>query len=121
MSIILQEFVMASTKKSPKFFCENCGAQVAKDAMFCNKCGKFFLNVRCPSCGYAGSQKDFINGCPKCGYAIGKNNDNRLQKLPKKHSQSGNVAVSTEALPAWVYVLTFGLLFSIIFGMFLAR
>ena len=38
-------------KKQAKFFCENCGEEVAQNARFCNKCGRFFSAVRCPQCG----------------------------------------------------------------------
>ncbi len=59
---------MSSTK--PKYFCENCGEEVAANARFCPHCGKFFAAVRCPSCGYMGSINDFKNGCPRCHYAM---------------------------------------------------
>ena len=42
-------------KKQAKFFCENCGEEVAQNARFCNKCGRFFSAVRCPQCGKVGS------------------------------------------------------------------
>ena len=56
-------------KKQAKFFCENCGEEVAQNARFCNKCGRFFSAVRCPQCGKVGSSHSFVNGCPSCGYA----------------------------------------------------
>ena len=59
---------MSSTR--PKYFCENCGEEVAANARFCPHCGKFFAAVRCPSCGYMGSVNDFKNGCPRCHYAM---------------------------------------------------
>ncbi len=59
---------MAGTK--PKYFCENCGEEVAANARFCPHCGKFFAAVRCPSCGYMGGVTDFKNGCPRCHYAM---------------------------------------------------
>ena len=54
-------------KKQAKFFCENCGEEVAQNARFCNKCGRFFSAVRCPQCGKVGSSHSFVNGCPSCG------------------------------------------------------
>lgn len=72
---------MRSRKKEAKFFCESCGAEVAKNARVCSTCGKFFSSVRCPKCGRTGSNEDFSNGCPTCGYAVnpdslGRSNSN---------------------------------------------
>ena len=62
-----------SESKKAKFFCENCGSEVASKARFCPKCGKFFAAVRCPNCGHTGNVRDFKKGCPKCHYAMSKN------------------------------------------------
>jgi hypothetical protein len=59
-------------KARAKYFCENCQAEVAPNARFCPKCGKFFAAVRCPKCGHTGDVKDFIHGCTVCGYAMPK-------------------------------------------------
>ena len=50
--------------KQPKFFCENCNAEVRRDAVICPHCGRFFSSVRCPSCGFTGTHKEFKDGCP---------------------------------------------------------
>lgn len=63
-------------QKKAKYFCENCGSEVAAKAKFCPKCGKFFSSVRCPECAYTGDVKEFIHGCPQCGYAVPKNISN---------------------------------------------
>lgn len=63
---------MSGFSTKPKYFCENCGEEVAANARFCPHCGKFFAAVRCPSCGYMGSVNDFKNGCPRCHYAMSK-------------------------------------------------
>lgn len=60
---------MADQKKA-KYFCEGCGAEVAPNAKFCPKCGKFFAAVRCPKCGHVGTVRNFLNGCPSCSYAM---------------------------------------------------
>ncbi|MDR3148260.1 MAG: zinc ribbon domain-containing protein [Treponema sp.] len=57
-----------STKK-PRFFCDNCGAEVPKSAKSCPACGRFFASVRCPQCGFTGKDEDFARGCPVCGYS----------------------------------------------------
>jgi ribosomal protein S27AE len=57
-------------KKKAKYFCENCNSEVAWNARFCPKCGKFFAAVRCPECGHVGSHRDFKTGCPKCHYTF---------------------------------------------------
>ena len=54
-------------RKRPRYFCENCGAEVAKDAKVCPHCGRFFSSVKCPRCSYVGKADDFTFGCPLCG------------------------------------------------------
>lgn len=73
------------SKAGAKFFCENCGSEVPKDAKMCRHCGRFFSSVRCPVCGTTGSNQKFANGCPNCGYAVGKGtkNNTKLQKEKK--------------------------------------
>ncbi len=61
---------MSAQGTKPKYFCENCGEEVAANARFCPHCGKFFAAVRCPSCGHMGSANDFKSGCPRCHYAM---------------------------------------------------
>lgn len=114
-------------KKQAKFFCENCGEEVAQNARFCKKCGRFFSAVRCPACGKVGSAHAFVNGCPSCGYAEkqknGKPGADGLEKpgesgfsdsaarnkknyfyFHKKHPAKKQGSVS---LPIWIYCLTF--------------
>jgi uncharacterized membrane protein YvbJ len=55
--------------KKPRFFCDNCGAEVAMSAKSCPQCGRFFASVRCPKCGFTGKDEDFVRGCPVCGYS----------------------------------------------------
>lgn len=123
-------------KKQAKFFCENCGAEVAQNARFCKKCGRFFSSVRCPVCGKTGSSNAFVNGCPSCGYA-GKDKGgiasfstieqarNASEKkghffFHKKHpSQSapGAKAHGDGSLPAWIYAVTLCALLGIVVGL----
>ncbi|MDR0540395.1 MAG: zinc-ribbon domain-containing protein [Spirochaetaceae bacterium] len=57
-------------KKQPRFFCDNCGAEVPKTANSCPRCGRFFASIRCPKCGFSGGNDTaFSNGCPRCGYS----------------------------------------------------
>ena len=88
-----------SEKKKAKYFCENCGAEVASNARFCPKCGKFFSSVRCPQCGFTGDVKTFINGCPQCGYAMTPiGTDTKKDKKKAKEQTS-------EDAPAWLFIL----------------
>jgi len=59
--------------KRPRFFCESCGSEVAKNARICPHCGRFFSSVKCPKCGHVGKADDFASGCPVCGYALSAN------------------------------------------------
>ncbi|MDR0389970.1 MAG: zinc ribbon domain-containing protein [Spirochaetaceae bacterium] len=90
--------------KQTRFFCENCGAEVGRDAKQCPACGKFFSSILCPSCGFSGEEFLFDQGCPVCGYSApgGKPVNapaNTNGRHPRKSKPSG-------ALPWWVYALT---------------
>ena len=85
--------------KKPRFFCDNCGHEVGRDAKSCAHCGRFFASVRCPSCGYIGGEKTFANGCPSCGYSA------------PPAARAGEPADtqpprSARPLPLWVYLIT---------------
>ncbi len=90
-----------------KFFCENCGKEVKRNASICPHCGRLFASVKCPACNYAGSASQFSNGCPRCGYALHSSlpktkDDKRKRKTPKSKRGSYD-----EALPIWLYALVF--------------
>ena len=53
---------------STRFFCESCSTEVSAGAESCPRCGKIFTGVRCPRCGFEGSESDFRSGCKSCGY-----------------------------------------------------
>ena len=100
--------------KQPKFFCENCNAEVRRDAVICPHCGRFFAAVRCPSCGFTGTHKEFKDGCPSCGYAFTpdeqENKKNNTKKLKKKKfrivqyvGHEADARTDTDPLPLWVY------------------
>lgn len=120
---------MAKNKEA-KFFCENCGSEVPENAKLCKKCGKFFISVRCPSCGYTGTSKEFKQGCPQCGYAMGKNKfqafttTERAKALSMIFSDAGKKAgkekavKQSESLPLWIYAFTFSLLCLVVFGIY---
>jgi ssDNA-binding Zn-finger/Zn-ribbon topoisomerase 1 len=83
--------------RSPRFFCDNCGAEVGRNAGKCPRCGRFFGSVRCPACGFTGEEGLFKNGCPSCGYsspggmrAGGRRKENR----------------AADSLPLWVYLVS---------------
>ena len=120
---------MRSRKKEAKFFCESCGAEVAKNARICSTCGKFFSSVRCPKCGRTGSNEDFSNGCPTCGYAVnpdslGCSNSNIKYKNNLSSLKGGKPSAKSSrffsankkrapgrtntdsSLPLWVYLVS---------------
>ncbi len=123
-------------KKTAKFFCENCGAEVPKDAKMCRHCGRFFSSVRCPQCGTTGSPSKFSAGCPVCGYAVGNPSggnskstflkDKKASRASKKalknaiderySALNGRESRGDDSLPWWMYLAVTGaLLLMIIF------
>jgi predicted RNA-binding Zn-ribbon protein involved in translation (DUF1610 family) len=92
--------------KTPRFFCENCGADVPLRAKQCPRCGRFFQSVRCPSCGFTGEEALFTQGltpgCPVCGYTVparsGRTLKDGVEYGKKKWTAAG-------ALPLWIYLL----------------
>ncbi|HBB43391.1 MAG TPA: hypothetical protein DEO40_02280 [Treponema sp.] len=122
-----------SEKKKAKYFCENCGAEVAAKARFCPHCGKFFSAVRCPHCGHTGSVSEFKTGCPVCHYAVTESelrgeapahgtSDGLKHKLTGRKKRAINKAFSsynsrsaaiTGDTPVWLLVLSIVLLIGI--------
>ncbi|MCL2093523.1 MAG: zinc ribbon domain-containing protein [Treponema sp.] len=105
------------SKKSPgkegrsyKFLCENCGADVPRDAKTCPKCKSSFSNIRCPFCEFVGEEQLFIEGCPTCGHRISGLGEDEPQKqgrparTPRKSRQAHQYTHGP--LPLWVYILT---------------
>jgi hypothetical protein len=87
---------------SPRFFCENCGAEVPRSAKTCPRCGRYFASVKCPGCGFVGEEGLFKAGCPVCGYSA----------VPAKEGGGQSTGPSAPAkrpagaLPLWVYLIT---------------
>lgn len=118
--------------KKAKFFCENCGSEVAAKARFCPKCGKFFSSVRCPNCGKMGTVEDFKRGCPSCHYAMSHSDiygeeegfeslTGTRQKRSLKASgrecfgpDFRKARTSTDEAPLWVYVASLVVLLGIL-------
>jgi uncharacterized membrane protein YvbJ len=99
-------------QKKPRFFCDNCGAEVAQAAKSCPKCGRFFASVRCPKCGYTGRDDDFAHGCPNCGYSapIGEPSGSPSKpsgnsKKPWRWERGQKAPADTGPLPFWMYLL----------------
>jgi hypothetical protein len=90
---------MSKERGNPRFFCENCGAEVPRNAKNCPQCGRFFASVRCPSCGFTGEEVFFKGGCPVCGYSASPERGRVLPWPEKKKA----LAIAG-ALPVWVYV-----------------
>ena len=115
--------------KQPKFFCENCNAEVRRDAVVCPHCGRFFASVRCPACGFTGTHKEFKDGCPSCGYAFTpdeqENEKGSTKKLKKKKfrfvrytQREADRRTDADPLPLWIYgivLLLCGVLAAIFF------
>jgi len=100
-------------KKKPRFFCDNCGSEVGRDQKACPKCGRFFAAVRCPSCGYTGSDEMFQGGCPMCGYSAPPPDSKNVNPDKKKKNPSGSSG-SAEPLPAWTYIISIIVLLALI-------
>jgi predicted RNA-binding Zn-ribbon protein involved in translation (DUF1610 family) len=99
--------------KSPRFFCENCGAEVDRNTKNCPRCGRYFASVRCPSCGFTAAEEFFVDGCPVCGYSspspgTGENSARRRDSWTKKPPR-----IAAGALPFWVYLITLFFLFCV--------
>ncbi|MDR2701665.1 MAG: hypothetical protein LBB72_04465 [Spirochaetaceae bacterium] len=82
-----------------RFFCDNCGEEVKRNASRCSRCGRYFASVRCPECGFTGEEKHFAKGCPVCGYCEAKQEPDRLPQAPSSFTRLEN-------LPRWVYVVS---------------
>ncbi len=113
--------------KSAKYFCENCGAEVAAKARFCPHCGRFFSAVRCPKCGQMGSVMAFKSGCPRCHYAMTpediygpdgvpdalkdkKSKQKRKEKKKSKAASKGARSALGDDAPLWLYIVSIILL-----------
>ncbi|MDR2376058.1 MAG: zinc-ribbon domain-containing protein [Treponema sp.] len=100
--------------KKPRFFCDNCGAEVVMSAKSCPACGRFFASVRCPACGFTGREEDFVRGCPSCGYSTppagpsgaGNPKANSAKGVPWS-GRRGQAAPREPgfALPFWLYLV----------------
>ena len=121
------------SKKSAKFFCENCGAEVPRNSRICKHCGRFFSSVRCPQCGLTGQADKFANGCPQCGYSFSSQGKTKTIILREKKSvpaakkklypfvnkgksranKKSNLQ-SDERLPIWIYFFTASVLAGVI-------
>jgi len=102
---------------TPHFFCETCGAEVARNAKDCPQCGSLFASVLCPACNFAGEEALFRDGCPVCGYSSkpGRESGMKPVNFPVQRKPAG-------ALPVWVYILTAaaftGIIAALIFTIF---
>ncbi|WP_147635104.1 zinc ribbon domain-containing protein [Treponema pectinovorum] len=129
---------MALKSQKPKFFCENCGEEVPKDAKICKHCGRFFSSVKCPQCGASGNPDKFSNGCPVCGYSAGMSSNTAKQKKsffknkrPTRNAKKALLSAideryesingftqkqynADESLPWWLYLLIFTVLFVVL-------
>jgi predicted RNA-binding Zn-ribbon protein involved in translation (DUF1610 family) len=87
--------------KQSRFFCENCGAEVSRNAKTCPRCGKSFASVRCSACGFTGEEGLFRTGCPVCGYSPSPQpGEGRIPQTPFPGEERAG------SLPVWVYILT---------------
>jgi len=101
-------------KKKPRFFCDNCGAEVPRDVKACPVCGRFFAAVRCPSCGYTGSDEMFQGGCPMCCYSAPPPPDSKNAKHDKNKKKLSWNSGGAEPLPAWTYIISILILLALI-------
>jgi uncharacterized membrane protein YvbJ len=90
--------------KKPRFFCDNCGAEVPMSAKSCPQCGRFFASVRCPKCGFTGKDEDFVRGCPVCGYSAAPGTvPHKAGGNPKRNVQGARPRERAGTLPFWIY------------------
>jgi ssDNA-binding Zn-finger/Zn-ribbon topoisomerase 1 len=92
-----------STKK-PRFFCDNCGAEVPMSAKNCPQCGRFFASVRCPKCGFTGKDEDFVRGCPACGYSAVPATASAATEGNPRRQWTGRPEKAAASLPFWIYL-----------------
>lgn len=109
-----------SVGENLKFFCENCGKEVKRNASACPHCGRFFASVKCPSCGYAGAASQFENGCPRCGYALRPRLKKEEKGKKKTHPKKKKKGTYDDSLPVWLYAFIF-CLFLIVVSIVLFR
>jgi uncharacterized membrane protein YvbJ len=88
-------------KQPPRYFCDNCGQEVGYNTRACPFCGRLFVSVRCPNCGYSGPEKRFQNGCPLCGYS--DPNAGKVYNVKEK-KQKQKTRRDFEPLPSWAYI-----------------
>jgi uncharacterized membrane protein YvbJ len=99
-----------------RFFCENCGAEVARDAKACPSCGMSFADVLCQACGFSGAPRLFAAGCPVCGHAAPP-----ISAAPKPvRKNAASQRFPAAAPPVWAYVLAL-LAFAGIFALLLTK
>ena len=91
---------------SPRFFCDNCGTEVPRNAKSCPKCGRQFSSVLCPSCGFAGEERQFKEGCPVCGYSSKAPPYKKGGDYGDFPTDSSESKMSAGPLPLWAYILT---------------
>jgi len=84
-----------------RFFCDNCGEEVERNAVRCSRCGRYFASIRCPECGFTGDEKRFAKGCPVCGYC-----DDKREPARFPQAQTELSVTKPEKLPRWVYVVS---------------
>jgi uncharacterized membrane protein YvbJ len=99
--------------KVPRFFCDNCAAEVPGASKTCPKCGRFFSSVLCPACGHVGEDDDFSNGCPACGYSSRTQQGAKRKPAGVFPGKSDKNKYKAGPLPIWVYIVTF-LIFAVI-------
>jgi len=87
-------------KKTPRFFCDNCGYEVGGDVKACPYCGRYFAAIRCPACDYSGPDRMFQNGCPMCGYSSAPPPKEYSPRKKKQHHHEA------EPMPGWMLLLS---------------
>jgi len=98
-------------RKKPRFFCDNCSAEVRADAKACQSCGRLFASVRCPSCGHVGGDEAFVRGCPSCGLAAPPPIETAPRPRRRKRERQG--------LPPWALFLSIGICVFVMAALFL--
>jgi hypothetical protein len=94
-----------------RYYCENCKAEVRAGSPSCPSCGRVFIAVRCPECGYEGRAAEFKSGCPSCGFLEPRETVTAAPSAgkPRRHS----------ALPLGFYKITIIVLTVLLVGLLL--